>query len=102
MGDSYRHFNSGIKLTQQGAARTAGLPQTDQPAGADQLTRDRPAFLPISLNFAELQVKIDRLVEGAKADRNSVGRACARGLLTLNCLMFRDMALHYHRATNSA
>jgi hypothetical protein len=74
------------------------LNEADRAAGDDETVRSRIAFLRLGLNFTDLQMTINRMVEQAKAKDPAFDLKRARQLLLLNYFVLRDIVRH-HRPT---
>jgi len=77
------------------------LNEAEQAAGDDETVRSRIAFLRIGLNFTELQMAINRMVEQAKVRDPALDSNRASQLLALNYFMLRDIVRNDHLAVNA-
>jgi hypothetical protein len=77
------------------------LNEADRAVGDDKTIRSRIAFLRIGLNFTDLQMTINRMVEQAKEEDPAFEPERARQLLELNYLMLRDIVRNHHLAVNA-
>ena len=77
------------------------LNEADRAVGDEEIVRSRIAFLRTGLNFTDLQMTINRLVEQAKVDDPTLDLARARLLLALNYVMLRDIVRNHQLAINA-
>lgn len=77
------------------------LNEADRAAGDDENVRSRIAFLRTGLNFTDVQMTINRMVEQAKEKAPELDRGRAQRLLALNYVMLRDMVRNHHLAINA-
>ena len=77
------------------------LNEADRAAGDDETVRSRIAFLRLGLNFTDLQMTINRIVEQAKAKDPAFDPKRARQLLLLNYFVLRDIVRNHHLAINA-
>jgi len=77
------------------------LNEADRASGDDETVRSRIAFLRLGLNFTDLQMTINRIVEQAKAKDPAFDPKRARQLLLLNYFVLRDIVRNHHLAINA-
>jgi hypothetical protein len=77
------------------------LNEADRAEGDDEIIRSRIAFLRIGLNFTDVQMTINRMVDQAKEKDPALDLDRARQLLELNYVMLRDIVLNHHLAVNA-
>jgi len=77
------------------------LNEADRAAGDDETIRSRIAFLRTGLNFTDVQVTINRMVEQAKEKDPAFDPGRARQLLALNYFMLRAIVRNHHLAVNA-
>jgi hypothetical protein len=78
------------------------LNEADRAAGNDETVRSRIAFLRLGLNFTDLQMTINRVVEQARAKDPAFDPKRARQLLLLNYFVLRDIVRNHHVAINAS
>lgn len=78
------------------------LNEADRTVDDDDIVRPRIAFLRIGLNFTDLQMTINRMVEQAKEKDPALDLDRTRQLLALNYVMLRDIVRNHHLAVNAS
>ena len=78
------------------------LNKADRAVGDDKIVHSRIAFLRIGLNFTDLQMTINRMVDQTKKEGEdpALDPDRTRQLLALNYFMLRDIVRNHHLAVN--